>query len=246
MSLLGIGAGGCYLLAIWYLIHTKHPSDRRSQWLGFIGCLIHAEFLHRLIDTPSGQILEKSLMASFIFWLALVISWLLSFWRSLVFPRLLLYSTATVSLAVLFFSPEQGPAQNLNQSGTLWHVLLSFLGVALLILSALQALSLILQDRQIKTAQDSWLPQLPPLEAQEKWLFQTLLGAFLVLSLGFLIGFWNETQLADHNIAFALVAWILCAITLCGRYRFGWRGKTTGLNLFACIGLLFLAYFLHR
>ena len=46
----------------------------------------------------------------------------------------------------------------------------------------------------------------------------------------------------DHKTAFSVLSWLVFAILLVGRARFGWRGKRAVHVLYIGSGLLLLAY----
>jgi ABC-type uncharacterized transport system permease subunit len=46
----------------------------------------------------------------------------------------------------------------------------------------------------------------------------------------------------DHKTVFSLLSWLVFAVLLIGRARFGWRGRTAVRMLYTGTGLLLLAY----
>ena len=62
-----------------------------------------------------------------------------------------------------------------------------------------------------------------------------------------MIGFPAIDNLSEqhliHKVVFSVIAWVVFAILLFGRYRFGWRGPTASRWTLTGTGFLVLAYF---
>lgn len=87
-----------------------------------------------------------------------------------------------------------------------------------------------------------------PLLALERLTFRFVLAAFVVLTLTLLAGWWFAEQLHPagwtwtHKTIFAALSWLVLAVLLWGRWRWGWRGRLAVRMLYASAGLLLLAY----
>jgi ABC-type uncharacterized transport system permease subunit len=130
----------------------------------------------------------------------------------------------------------------------LLHIWLALLAYATLALAALLALMLWLQERSLRHRQvPAWLGALPPLTQLELLLFRSLGVAFVLLSATLLTGvLFVEDMLAQHlwhKTVLSGLSWIVLAVLLFGRWRWGWRGPRAVKLTLTAMGLLLLAYF---
>ncbi len=88
---------------------------------------------------------------------------------------------------------------------------------------------------------------MPWMEALEYGIFQALVEGFSTLTLALFSGFiFVENLFAQHLLhktVLSCLAWIVFAILLFGRWRFGWRGRTAASWTLSGFALLALAYF---
>ena len=104
------------------------------------------------------------------------------------------------------------------------------LGIALLPLAMVQALLLAIQDHHLRNRQPGgFVRALPPLKTMETLLFQMIGAGFALLTLSLVTGIlFLEDILAQHLVhktVLSFVAWVIFAVLLWGRWRFGWRGR---------------------
>jgi ABC-type uncharacterized transport system permease subunit len=126
--------------------------------------------------------------------------------------------------------------------------MLSLLAYSLLAIAALQALALALEDRLLRQRRPLRMMRiLPPLQTLEFSMFQIIAFGFFLLSLGLISGlmFLKDmfAQHLVHKTVLSIIAWLVFAILLWGRYRFGWRGRTAIRYTLSGFGSLMLAYF---
>jgi ABC-type uncharacterized transport system permease subunit len=93
-----------------------------------------------------------------------------------------------------------------------------------------QALLLAIQDKFLKTKQVSKIIDiLPPLQIMEQLLINIIVIGFFLLSLSLATGivfiYDIFEQHLTHKTVLSILAWIIYAILLWGRWSFGWRGK---------------------
>jgi ABC-type uncharacterized transport system permease subunit len=81
-----------------------------------------------------------------------------------------------------------------------------------------------------------------PLLRLEALTMQFVRAGFVMLSLTLLLGFWFTPWHWDHKSVFSLLSWVVFAILLVGRARFGWRGRMAIRWLVIGSALLLLAY----
>ena len=111
------------------------------------------------------------------------------------------------------------------------HIVLSTLAYALLTIAVALAVALRMLDRRLRSRQPlGWLTTLPSVEALEAGTFQALAAGFAVLTLALFSGFiFVDNLFAQHLVhktVLSCLAWVVFAVLLFGRWRFGWRGRT--------------------
>jgi ABC-type uncharacterized transport system permease subunit len=135
-----------------------------------------------------------------------------------------------------------------GNSGVELHALISLLAFSLLSIAALQAILLAIQNRHLHNRHPGGLIRaLPPLQLMEQLLFQLIAVGFILLSLALLSGFlFLEDIFAQHLVQktiLSVAAWLVFAVLLWGRWRFGWRGRTAIRWTLGGGFFLMLAYF---
>jgi ABC-type uncharacterized transport system permease subunit len=148
------------------------------------------------------------------------------------------------------FTNEGTPSFALKQHS--WeiaaHILLSTTAYGLLTVAAAMAVALAMLDRRLHRREPlGWLSILPPLESLESGTFQALGAGFAILTLALFSGFVFVEDLFAQDLSrktvFSVLAWLVFAILLFGRWRFGWRGRTATKWTLSGFILLGLAYF---
>ncbi len=104
------------------------------------------------------------------------------------------------------------------------------------------------QNKRLRARQPLGLMALlPPIETVERLLFAALSAGFAVLTLALVTGFffvYNPVQQhLVHKMTLAILAWLIFAVLLWGRYRFGWRGRQALRFTIGGFVMLALAYF---
>lgn len=151
------------------------------------------------------------------------------------------------ALSILLSHTDKGNA-HLVGGAIQTHAFLSLVAYALLTLAAAQAILVSIQRHHLsKHKPGGFIRALPALDRTEGLLFTLLLAGFLLLSLSLLSGFvYLEDMFAQslvHKTILSCVAWIIFAVLLFGRWRFGWRGKKAVQWALGGFALLLLAYF---
>ncbi len=89
-----------------------------------------------------------------------------------------------------------------------------------------------------------------PLMTLERLMFAFVMAGFVLLSATLLVGWLFSESLYgagvdwkwNHKTIFSVLSWMVFALLLWGRWRWGWRGKRAVRMLYAGSGLLLLAY----
>ncbi len=128
------------------------------------------------------------------------------------------------------------------------HVLVSIIAYSLLGLAACMSVLLSLQNKMLHNHHPGGLmKKLPPLQTMEKLLFDFILAGFIGLTLALASGFiYLEDLFAQHLVhktILSIIAWIVFATLLIGRFTIGWRGRTAIRWTLSGFVSLMLAYF---
>ncbi|ORU93616.1 MAG: ABC transporter permease [Cycloclasticus sp. symbiont of Poecilosclerida sp. N] len=154
------------------------------------------------------------------------------------------------SVAVLLnFGNSIATIQTASIEATLQlHIVLSILSYSLLTVAAFQAIFLSIQEKQLHNQKpNQFINCLPPLQLMEHLLFRVVFLGLCVLTLALATGFvFLEDVFAQHiahKTVLSILAWIVFATLLCGRYFFGWRGQKAVKWTYSGYITLMLAYF---
>ena len=135
-----------------------------------------------------------------------------------------------------------------SSGGLLFHVVTSVIAYSILGLAALHAIVLSVQNSLLHKHQPGGLVRLlPPLTTMESLLFDAIIIGFVCLSLSLVSGMvFLEDMFAQHlahKTVLSILAWLVFAILLIGRWRLGWRGRTAIRWTLGGYISLMLAYF---
>jgi len=156
---------------------------------------------------------------------------------------LFVLGTGAVVLALLY------PGQPLQASASAWLPLHWALGIAsygLFAVAVVHALLMLRTEERIRQAADAHSGL--PLLTLERLTFRFVGAGFVLLSATLLAGLLFDEQLYgsawkwNHKTVFSVLSWVVFAVLLLGRARFGWRGWRAARLLFTGSGLLLLAY----
>lgn len=128
------------------------------------------------------------------------------------------------------------------------HIALSVLAYSLVTVGTALALALAMLDRRLRKRQPlGWLSILPAVESLESGMFAALGAGFAMLSLALFSGFVFVEDLFAQNLSRKVIlscaAWLMLAVLLFGRWRFGWRGRIARNWTIGGFVVLGLAYF---
>ena len=110
------------------------------------------------------------------------------------------------------------------------HILISIIAYSFLSIAAVQAILLSIQEKHLHNKHPGgFIRALPPLQTMETLMFQMIAMGFVLQSFSLISGFiFLDDMFAQHLVhktTLSILAWIIFAILLWGRWRFGWRGK---------------------
>mgnify|MGYP000356751259 CR=1 FL=1 len=124
------------------------------------------------------------------------------------------------------------------------HIISSVFAYSMLSLAGLQAMILAVQDHQLHHHKPGgFVRSLPPLQTMERLMFRVIGAGFILLSLALISGFVVVDHWFTHKIIFSLIAWLIFAVLLIGRWKAGWRGRKAIRFILSGISFLILAFF---
>lgn len=231
-----------------YQHHAMDASYRRVTGLAALGLILHVVALVHMTLHTGMMIIGVGSALSLFAWQAALLLWLFSLKRSVAALGLVIYPVAGLCAITGLLVPDPNSAHEALDWPLQVHIILSMLAYGLLTLGAVQAAVLSLQHHQLRQHPPSGLfTSLPPLQTMETLLFRLIGAGFFMLSLAIATGalFINhlfEQHLA-HKAVLSVAAWLVFAVLLFGRWRYGWRGRVAVRGVMIGYGVLVLAYF---
>jgi ABC-type uncharacterized transport system permease subunit len=215
---------------------------------GGIGLLLHATVLAQEIFTPAGLNLGFFNAVSLTAWVIVLMLLFAIFSKPVENLALVLLPVAALSMALAELLPSAMLLSKNKPVGFQLHLVSSILAYSLLSLATLQAMFLWLQDYQLRHKHPGKVMQfLPPLQVMEDLLMQSVVMGFILLSFSVFSGalFLEDMfkQHVVHHTLLAIAAWLVFALLLWGRWRYGWRGRTVIRRTLLGFFILMLAWF---
>jgi len=214
--------------------------------LGLSAVILHSSLLYGQIVGSEGINLGIFNALSLISWLMALLLLIASFTKPVENLGIALLPLAAINIILESNFPSShiisGPWQ--LQA----HILVSIVAYSLLSIAMVQAILLAIQDRHLRNRQPGgFIQALPPLKTMESLLFQMIGVGFILLTIGLIIGaLFIEDIFAEHlahKTILSIIAWVMFAILLWGRIKFGWRGRTAIRWTLGGFFTLMLAYF---
>jgi ABC-type uncharacterized transport system permease subunit len=208
-----------------------------------VATVLHLAALWQHLFTASGVNLSFFNAISLLTWLLSLVLVVSSIRQPTENLGIAAFPLAAFGMALEEFLPSSDHLLQSSAGMLELHVLISVSAYSILILAALQAVLLAVQDSHLHGKHPGgFVRVLPPLQTMERLLFQLIGIGFLLQSLSLLTGFiFLEDMFAQHLVhktVLSVAAWAVFAVLLWGRWRFGWRGRTA--IRWTLTGVLFL------
>jgi len=216
--------------------------------LGLGAVILHGTLLYHSILTPNGLNLGFFNAASLIGWLIALLLLLAAIKQPVENLGIVLLPLAALTLSLDWLFTSEHLLSKTNPWELDAHILISVLAYSLLSIAALQAILLAIQDHHLRNRHLRGITRaLPPLQTMEHLLFQMIGIGFVMLTLALLSGiiFIKDifSQHLAHKTILSIIAWLVFAVLLWGRQRYGWRGRIAIRYTLSGFILLMLAYF---
>ncbi|MCW8929176.1 MAG: cytochrome c biogenesis protein CcsA [Gammaproteobacteria bacterium] len=254
MFITGLFTGILYLASsAWLgfnLLNAKiiqDKPDKRILSIGFLALILHVIVLFSDTITTNG--LNPSFVNSFslISWLVVLLYLIAELRKPVETLGVLIFPTAGLAVLLQLFWPGEVSTNDMSFELEV-HILLSLLAYGLLAIAAGQSILLLIQTYYLKNKHPGgFIRSLPALQSMETLLFQMIKIGFVLLTLALLSGFiFLDNIFAQHLVHktfLSMIAWLLFAILLWGRWHFGWRGKKAIHFTLGGFIFLMLSYF---
>ncbi len=227
--------------------HGEGAAKPRALLPGAVAAVLHAAVSYHSLFGHGTLNLGFFNALSLVAWIMVVLMLLLALGRPVESVGVLLYPVAAVTVILdgLFHAPQF--------LGHVWwgldaHIVISLLAYSVLSVASLQAILLAVQHHHLRNKHPGGLVRaLPPLQTMETLLFQMITVGFILLSLALVTGLFFLHDIFNqhlvHKTVLSIIAWVVFAVLLWGRWRFGWRGPVAIRWTLGGIFALMLAYF---
>lgn len=211
--------------------------------------LLQVFFLKHVIYPESGTLNLGFFSAlCLISWLVTIQILISSVYRPLESLGIIMFPFSGITSMLVMIMPSPPPIMGASSQFIHGHIMISIVAYSLIMLSALQAIALAYQDHSIRSHHPGgFIRFLPPLHDMETLLFQMLGFGFIFLSTALASGFFFMedifAQQLIHKTVLSIIGWVILAILLFGRFKFGWRGKTAIRWTLTAFIFIMLAYF---
>jgi ABC-type uncharacterized transport system permease subunit len=219
----------------------------RTLALGLVVVLIHAVALYQTLFMPIGLNFDFFNAGSLITWLIALILLLAALSNPVESLGIFLLPLAALSILLELIFGGQHTILTAQALELKLHILMSILAYSLLTLAAAHAILLAVQNNHLRNKRPGgFIRALPPLQTMETLLFQMIGMGLALLTLSLISGaLYLEDMFAQHLVhktILSITAWVVFAVLLWGRWRFGWRGRTAIRWTLSGFMVLLLAY----
>ena len=198
--------------------------------VGLAAITLHAWVLYQNLFVVNGLNMGIFNALSLLSWIIAVLVLGTSFTQPVENIGIAALPLAAAALAAELHFQTEHLVSKQAPTGLKLHILISILSYSLFCIAAVQAVLLAVQNRHLHSKRPGgFVRALPPLETMETLLFRIVAVAFVLQSFSLVSGSFYlrdmfEQHLA-HKIILSVAAWLVFAILLVGRWRFGWRGR---------------------
>ena len=233
---------------IFRLRLTTEAFSHRIAVLAGLALSGHGLVLYREIPVAAGFNLGFYHALSLVCWVITLLAVLIGLYRAMNNLAVIFFPVAALALLLETVLPSTSIISAGVATGLKMHIMLSIAAYSLLTLGALQSLLLAFEETRLHNRQPvKILNILPPMQVLEELLVQTLGIGFFLLSLSLATGltFLHDIlgQHLSHKVVLSVLAWLIFAVVLWGRWARGWRGRRLSHWTLSGFASLLLAYF---
>ncbi len=238
LAIVSYAAAGLYVLAgallSVRLLRGVEAARTSKLWplaIAVVALVLHTWLVYQSLVETAGLDLSLFSVLSLIAWLVSLLLVTASFTKPIENLAVVVLPLSAVALLFDLWFPMSHVVLEGAPLGLNAHVLLSIFAYSLLSIAAVQAIVLSVQDAQLhRHRPGGFIRALPPLQTMETMLFEIIALGFVLLTLSLFSGvMFVEDLFAQHLVhktVLSIAAWVVFAVLLWGRWRFGWRGRT--------------------
>ena len=253
LKLLAISLYGFAGILVWRWLSSGGVLDGRTRGailaLGAAGATVHAILLYGSLGLGTGVNLALTTATSLIAWVLALLFLLTMLKQPIESLGIVILPLAGLTILVHWLWPGTHFLSSASSVQSV-HVVISLLAYALLSLGGVQSILLLIQERHLRRHHPGgFIRALPPLQTMESLMVGIIELGFILLTLTLISGlFFSEAIFGKpltltHHTLLATLSWLVFAVFLLGRWRFGWRGRTAVRWVLGGCILLALAYF---
>lgn len=219
-----------------------------GRFLLILALVLHAVAVGAAIVRADGLDLSFVNALSLVAGLAVLAAWSTGLLRTLPGVAAVVLPVA----AVCALLPPIAVSHRVAFAGEPWaaaHIAIALVAYALFVVVALQALVMTgLEKKLHRGLADATAHPTPPLLTLERYMFRLLTVGFALLTLTLASGMLFSEELfgkpvtLTHKNVFSVAGWLVFAVLLIGRWRYGWRGRTALKWILGGTLLLVLGY----
>jgi ABC-type uncharacterized transport system permease subunit len=245
--LVNLAAAACYSGAA-ALAWRADSAKRGLLALAGLAALFHAGALYFGIFTEGGLNLGFFNASSLVTWVITLLLLSALPLKPVESLALALFPLAALNILLAWQFPGHRVLPDELAAGVKVHIVSSIVAYSLLTLSVIQASFLALQEYHLHNRHPARVMEfLPPLRVMEELLYQIIVAGFALLTLSLVSGalFLHDifAQHLVHKTVLSSLAWLVFALLIWGRWRYGWRGRTIIRWNLSGFLFLMLAYF---
>jgi len=216
--------------------------------IGLIAIVIHAFTLYHSLIIPEGLNLGFFNAMSLVTWLMALLLLLAAFTNPVESLGVFILPLTGFAVCLEMLFPGHHTVLASQALELKLHILMSILSYSLFGLAAAHSVLLAVQDNHLRNKRPGgFIRSLPPLQTMENLLFQMIGLGLALLTLSLVTGtLYLENMFAQHlahKTILSIIAWVVFATLLWGRWKFGWRGKKAIRWTLSGFVFLMLAYF---
>ncbi len=215
--------------------------------IGLVAVVFHTITLYNTLFVAGGLNLGFFNALSLITWLIALLVLLASLANPIESLGVFLLPLASIAISLEMIFPSTFMLPGVQALELKLHIIMSVLAYSLLSIAAVQSVLLAIQDKHLRNKRPGgFIRALPPLQTMETLLFQLIGLGLAVLTLSLVSGgVYLEDMFAQHLVhktILSMTAWVVFAVLLWGRWKFGWRGRIAIRWTLSGFFVLLLAY----
>ncbi len=226
---------------------TSGLSKLQIICIGLVAVVFHAITLYNTLFVAGGLNLGFFNALSLITWLIALLVLLAALSNPVESLGVFLLPLASIAISLEIIFPSTFMLPGVQALELKLHIIMSVLAYSLLSIAAVQSVLLAVQDKHLRDKRPGgFIRALPPLQTMETLLFQLIGLGLAVLTLSLVSGgVYLEDMFAQHlahKTILSMTAWVVFAVLLWGRWKFGWRGRIAIRWTLSGFFVLLLAY----